>query len=129
MKDNQEKFYITTAIPYVNASPHIGFALELVQTDVIARYHRQSGDSVFFLTGADENSLKNVQAAEKEGLTTKKLVDRNTKRFIELARVLNVSNDDFIRTTEKKHFAGSQKLWSACRPDDIYKKKYKGLYC
>ena len=124
-----KKFYITTAIPYVNASPHIGMALEYVQTDVVARYHRQIGDEVFFLTGADENSLKNVQAAEKEGISTKELVDKNTKRFIEATKALNVSNDDFIRTTSKNHFAGAQKLWSACKKEDIYKKKYKGLYC
>ena len=124
-----KKFYITTAIPYVNGDPHIGHALEFVQTDVVARYHRQAGDDVFFLTGADENSLKNVQAAEKEGISTKKLVDRNTKKFIDLAKILNISNDDFIRTVDKKHFAGAQKLWSACKPEDIYKKKYKGLYC
>jgi len=124
-----KKFYITTAIPYVNASPHIGMALEYVQTDAIARYHRQKGDDVFFLTGADENSLKNVQAAEIEGITTKELVDKNTKKFIEATKILNVSNDDFIRTTSKKHFFGAQKLWSACKKEDIYKKKYKGLYC
>jgi methionyl-tRNA synthetase len=124
-----KKFYITTAIPYVNASPHIGFALELVQTDVVARYHCQLGEEVFFLTGADENSLKNVQAAEEEDISTKELVDRNTQKFIELGQVLNISNDDFIRTISKKHFAGSQKLWSACKKEDIYKKEYKGLYC
>jgi len=124
-----KKFYITTAIPYVNANPHIGMALEYVQTDVVARYHRQRGDEVFFLTGADENSLKNVQAAEKEGISTKALVDKNTKKFIEVAKALNISNDDFIRTTSKKHFTGAQKLWSACKKEDIYKKKYKGLYC
>jgi len=124
-----KKFYITTAIPYVNASPHIGFALELLQTDAVARYHRQLGEQVYFLTGADENSLKNVQAAEKEGLAVKDLVDRNTQKFIELADRLNVSNDDFIRTTESKHFAGCQKLWQACKPEDIYKKQYRGKYC
>ncbi|MFA6254429.1 MAG: methionine--tRNA ligase [Patescibacteria group bacterium] len=124
-----KKFYITTAIPYVNASPHIGMALEYVQTDVVARYHRQKGDDVFFLTGADENSLKNVQAAEKEGISTKELVDKNTKRFIEATKILNITNDDFIRTTAKKHFAGSQKLWLACKKEDIYQKKYRGLYC
>ncbi len=124
-----KKFYITTAIPYVNASPHIGFALELVQADAVARYHRLIGDDVYFLNGADENSLKNVQAAEKEGISTKDLVNRNTKKFIELGKVLNISNDDFIRTTEKKHFKGAQKLWLACRKQDIYKKKYRGLYC
>jgi len=129
MTKKNQKFYITTAIPYVNASPHIGFALELVQTDVVARYYRQKGREVFFLTGSDENSLKNVQAAEKEGIKTNELVDRNTKKFIELTKVFNISNDDFVRTTETKHFKCAQKLWSACRPEDIYKKKYKGLYC
>ncbi|OGY44778.1 MAG: methionine--tRNA ligase [Candidatus Buchananbacteria bacterium RIFCSPHIGHO2_01_FULL_39_14] len=124
-----KKFYITTAIPYVNAAPHIGFALELIQTDAVARYHRQKGDEVFFLTGTDENSLKNVLAAEKEGLTVQKFVDRNTKRFIELGKVLNISNNDFIQTTAKKHFIGCQKLWQATKSKDIYKKKYKGLYC
>ncbi len=104
-------------------------ALEYVQADVVARYHRQKGDEVFFLTGADENSLKNVQAAEKEGISTKELVDKNTKRFIEATKVLNITNDDFIWTTAKKHFAGAQKLWLACKKEDIYKKKYKGLYC
>jgi methionyl-tRNA synthetase len=123
------KFYITTAIPYVNASPHIGFALELVQTDALARYQRQQGSDVFFLTGTDENSLKNVQAAEKAGLPIKELVDQNTKKFIDLAKALDISNDDFIRTTDPKHFAGCQKLWLACKKEDIYKKKYKGLYC
>ena len=123
------KFYITTAIPYVNAAPHIGFALELVQADVVARHHRQIGEKVFFLTGADENSLKNVQAAEKEGLEIQELVDKNTKKFIDLAEVLNISNDYFIRTTSRKHFSGAQKLWLATKVKDIYKKKYRGLYC
>ena len=125
----KKKFYITTAIPYVNASPHIGFALELVQTDAVARYRRQIGDDVFFLTGADENSLKNVQAAEKLGIKTQQLVDQNTKKFTALTTALNISNDDFIRTTAPKHFKGAQKLWSACKKEDIYTKKYKGLYC
>jgi len=125
----QKKFYITTAIPYVNAEPHIGFALELIQTDAVARYHRQNGNDVFFLTGTDENSLKNVQAAEKAGMETPAFVEKNTQRFIELAETLNVSNDDFIRTTSKKHFDGAQKLWSACKKEDIYKKRYSGLYC
>ncbi|OGY46909.1 MAG: methionine--tRNA ligase [Candidatus Buchananbacteria bacterium RIFCSPHIGHO2_01_FULL_47_11b] len=125
----KKKFYITTAIPYVNASPHIGFALELVQADAVARYRRGVGDTVYFLTGADENSLKNVQAAEKTGLPTSKFVDQNTKRFVELSEILNISNDAFIRTTEPRHHRGAQKLWSGCKPTDIYKKKYQGLYC
>lgn len=124
-----KKFYITTAIPYVNASPHIGFALELVQTDAVARYYRQKGVDTYFLTGTDDNSLKNVQAAEKEGISTEELVERNSQRFIELTEVLNASNDDFIKTASEDHFAGAQKLWSSCKEEDIYKKKYKGLYC
>jgi methionyl-tRNA synthetase len=123
------KFYITTAIPYVNAKPHIGFALELVQTDVLARYHKLVGDDVYFLTGSDENSLKNVQAACKEGVSTKVLVDKYSKEFKDLKKLLNLTNNDFIRTSEKRHFSGAEKLWQSCKKEDIYKKKYKGLYC
>ena len=123
-----KKFYLTTAIPYVNALPHLGFALELVQADAIARYHRFKGDDVFFLTGSDENSLKNVRAAEKEGIETKELVERNAKIFYGLKDVLNLSFNDFIRTTEERHIKGAQKLWLACQKD-IYKKNYAGLYC
>src|SRR3989344_4731189 len=123
------KFYTTTSIPYVNAKPHIGHAMEFVQTDVLARYHRLKKDDTFFLTGADENSLKNVQAAEAKKMPVREFIDKSTKIFIDLTRALNISNDDFIRTTEKKHFAGAQKLWSLCKKEDIYKKKYKGLYC
>ena len=123
-----KKYYISASLPYVNSSPHAGFALEIIQTDVIARYHRVLGDDVFFLTGTDENSLKNVQAAEREGISVKELVDRNSKRFYELKNILNLSFDDFIRTTEKRHIRGAQKLWLACKKD-IYKKFYKGLYC
>ncbi|MFA6459841.1 MAG: methionine--tRNA ligase [Patescibacteria group bacterium] len=124
-----KKFYITTAIPYVNARPHIGFALEAVQADALARYHRTLGEDVFFLTGTDENSLKNVQAAEKEGISAQELCDRNAKVFLELKNALNLSFDSFIRTTEERHFSGAQKLWSGCQPQDIYKKKYQGFYC
>jgi len=124
----KKKFYITTAIYYVNANPHLGHALEKVQTDVIARYHRLLGEDVFFLTGTDENSLKNVQAAKKENMPIKKLVDRNTRKFKDLKKALNLSFDDFIHTTEERHKKGVQKLWLACQKD-IFKKKYKGLYC
>ena len=127
--ENKNKFYITTAIPYVNAAPHIGFALEAVQTDALARYHRALGDDTHFLTGTDENALKNVQAAEKAGKDTKEFVDENSTRFEDLKAVLNLSFDDFIRTTEERHVKGAQKFWKACDPDDIYKKTYKGLYC
>jgi methionyl-tRNA synthetase len=123
-----KKLYLSTALPYVNLPGHLGHALEFVQADVIARYHRFLGEEVFFLSGADENSLKNVQAAEKEGILVKKLVDRNAKKFFEFKKILNLSFDDFIRTTEKRHIKGAQKLWLICQKD-IYKKKYKGLYC
>jgi len=125
----KKKFYVTTAIPYVNAKPHIGFALELVQADVLARYSRLENNDVYFLTGSDENSLKNVQAAVKEGVKTKKLVDKYAEDFKNLKQTLNLSFDDFIRTSEKRHFIGAQKLWSSCNKEDVYKKKYKGLYC
>ncbi len=123
-----KKLYLSTALPYVNYAPHAGFALEIIQADVIARYHRLIGEDVFFLTGTDENSLKNVQAAREEGIPVRKLVDRNAKKFYELKKVLNLSFDDFIRTTEQRHIKGAQKLWLACKKD-IFKKSYRGLYC
>ncbi len=125
----KKRFYITTAIPYVNAKPHIGFALEIVQADAVARARRQAGDEVFFLTGTDENSLKNVQAAARQGISIQELCDNNSRIFKDLKTALNLSFDQFIRTTEERHVKGAQKLWSSCRPEDIYKKKYKGFYC
>lgn len=123
--------FLTTAIPYVNASPHIGFALELIQTDAMARYYRYKlGDSsVRSLTGSDENSLKNVQAAETAGEDVSTFVERHADEFKSLGQLLNLSFDDFIRTREERHMLGAQKLWSACNPEDIYKKSYTGLYC
>jgi methionyl-tRNA synthetase len=124
-------WYVTTAIPYVNARPHIGFALEIVLTDALARYHRLIGDDVRFLTGTDENSLKNVQAAEREGIPTQELVDRNAEQYAALREPLELSFDDFIRTSEEpRHLEGVRKLWEACaRSGDIYKRTYRGLYC
>ncbi|MFA5381565.1 MAG: methionine--tRNA ligase [Candidatus Micrarchaeia archaeon] len=126
-----KKFYITTAIPFVNATPHLGHVLEYVQTDVIARYHRLLNEDVFFLTGTDENSLKNVQAAEKKGISTQELCDKNTAVFIEVCKKYNISYNNFIRTSNKeKHFPGVKKLWElSYKNEDIYKKKYRGLYC
>jgi methionyl-tRNA synthetase len=131
---NENKgFYITSAIPYVNASPHIGFALELVQTDVIARYHRIKGERTLLLTGADENSLKNVKAAEKLKISTQELVNRNAAEFKEVANKLNVSFDRFIKSSvvaKDTHWPGVEKLWElADKNGDIYKKIYEGLYC
>lgn len=126
-----DTYYITTSIPYVNAKPHMGFALEIVQTDALARYHRLRGDDVWFLTGTDENSLSNIQAAVKEGIPTKQLVDRNAPYFRALKEHLHLSFDDFIRTAdEKRHLDGARKLWEACDANgDIYRKDYEGLYC
>lgn len=123
------KFYITNAIPYVNAKPHIGHAEEFIYTDVIARYHRLLGEEVASLCGADENALKNVQAAEKEGISVEQLVDKNQQLFQDLFKKLNVQFDVFQRGSNKKtHFPSSQKLWELCSKD-IYKKEYEGLYC
>lgn len=122
-------FFITTAIDYVNAAPHVGHAVEKVLTDCVARYHRLAGDETYFLTGSDENSLKNVQAAEKAGRPTEEFVAENAEAFKALAQSLDLSFDQFIRTTEERHFAGAQKMWSAFKPADLYKKAYKGLYC
>lgn len=125
------RFYITTAIPYVNAAPHIGFGLELIQTDFFARYWREKlGTSqVRALTGTDENSLKNVRAAEDADQEVALYVAEKAQEFKNLQSTLNLSFDDFIRTREERHLSGAQKLWSACKPEDIYQKKYQGLYC
>lgn len=128
---SKNKFYITTSIAYTNAPPHIGFALELVQADVIARYQRLLGKDIFFLTGTDEHGLKIARAAERAGKTPEEFTDILSGRFKELTKVLNISNNDFIRTTDKKrHWPIVQKIWEQLeRNGDIYKKKYKGLYC
>ncbi|GAC1320508.1 MAG: methionine--tRNA ligase [Chloroflexota bacterium] len=126
-----DRFYITTAIPYVNSKPHIGFALEIVQTDAFARYHRLRGDDTYFLTGTDDNSLTNVLAAEQEGIPTQELVNRNAQLFDALRLHLDLSFDQFIRTSvDERHAAGAQKLWQAVADaGDIYKQHYSGLYC
>ena len=128
----EKKFYITTAIDYVNApTPHVGHALEKVQADVLARYHRSLGEDVFFLTGTDENAQKNILAAEKAGVPAKQFIDQNVNAFKKMIKLLNISNNDFIRTTDqKKHWPGAIKLWTECNnAGDIYKKDYEGLYC
>ena len=124
-------FYITTAIPYVNAAPHLGHVLEFVQTDAIARYQALRGKEVALVTGADENSLKNVQAAEKQGITVEELCRRNSAIFDAMARKTGLSFTSFQRTSDKeKHWPGVQKIWALCdKRGDIYKKKYRGLYC
>ncbi len=131
--DNKKGFYITTSIPYVNAPPHVGFALEIVQADIVARYHRLKGENVFFLTGADENSLKNVKAAEKLGISTEQLVERNSAAFMDLASSINASCNKFSRSSiiaKDEHWPGVWRIWELiAKSDDVYKKNYVGLYC
>lgn len=123
------KFYITTAIDYTNGPPHIGHALEKVQADVLARYRRLKGDDVFFLTGTDDNALKNVLSAEEAGVPVREFVARNAEKFRALKDPLALSFDDFISTTEERHARGAQKFWEACKKEDIEPRTYRGLYC
>lgn len=123
------KFYITTTIPYVNAAPHIGHAQEFAEADAYARYRKARGDEVYFLSGSDENAIKNVEAAEKAGIPVGELVAKNSEAFKNLLSALGASNDQFIRTTEERHVKGVQALWRAAKKEDIYKKTYRGLYC
>lgn len=123
--------YLTTAIPYVNSKPHLGFAMELVQSDVMARHWRHRGDEVRFLTGTDDNSLKNAIAAEAEGIPTSELVERNAAAFYDLRGPLQISFDDFIRTSaDPRHKIGVDRLWHATdAAGDLYRKDFQGLYC
>jgi methionyl-tRNA synthetase len=128
---NPARLYISTTIPYVNAKAHLGHALELVQADVLARHHRLVGDQVRFQTGTDDNSLKNVLAAQAEGLAVRDLVDRNSRAFAALRDPLGLSFDDFLATSsDPRHLPGVEHLWRACvASGDLYTKQYEGLYC
>ncbi|HXT94148.1 MAG TPA: methionine--tRNA ligase [Trebonia sp.] len=123
--------YITTTIPYVNARPHLGFALELVQADVLARYRRGAGEQVRFQAGTDDNALKNVLAAEAAGVPVQEFVDANAAAFTGLAQPLHLSVDDLIRTSsDPRHAAGVERLWRAVAArGDLYRRHYEGLYC
>jgi methionyl-tRNA synthetase len=121
---------VTTAIPYTNADPHIGFALELLYTDILARYNKLLGKDVFFLTGTDEHGQKMFRTAKESGKNVEEFAAEKSAKFQNLADVWNISNNDFIRTTEKRHITRAQKFWQTCFENgDIYKKTYKGLYC
>jgi methionyl-tRNA synthetase len=122
---------ITTAIPFVNAAPHLGFALELVQADVLARHARLRGWEVRFQTGTDENSAKNLAAADAAGVSPRRLVDANAAAYAALRQPLQLSFDDFIRTSDDpRHRPGVERLWRACADaGDLYRKAYEGLYC
>jgi len=122
-------YYLTTAISYPNGVPHIGHAYEIIATDVIARFKRLDGYDVYFLTGTDEHGIKMLQTARNEGLSPRELADRNTERFKEMAEALNCSHDDFIRTTEERHYRSSQMIWTRMADaGDIYKDRYSGWY-
>lgn len=127
----EKKFYITTSIPYVNAPGHLGHALEFVQTDVIARFHRSKGENVFFLTGVDEHGAKIAKAAQQQGIEPQAFVDGVAQRFQALVKALHTSQNDFIRTTDQeRHWPSVEIVWRKLREKgDLYEKEYEGLYC
>jgi methionyl-tRNA synthetase len=125
-----DKYYVTTPIFYVNDKPHLGHFYTCLLADVLARHHRMRGEKVLFLTGTDEHGAKVAQAAAKADKDPQSFTDEVSARFRLLADTLNISNDDFIRTTEPRHIRAAQELWSrAAASGKIYKKKYSGLYC
>ncbi len=129
MSDKKPR-YITTTLPYVNAEPHIGFGYELVVADTLARYWRLLGHDVFFTTGTDEHGQKIAEKADSEGIPRQEYVDTYAAKFADLKGALNISNDNFIRTTDASHKVAAQAIWNKCvEKGDIYKKTYKGLYC
>lgn len=124
------RFYITTPIYYVNDAPHVGTAYTTVNADALARWHRMVGDETKFLTGTDEHGQKMAEAAAKNGFSPKEWTDRTAARFVETWKLLNISYDDFIRTTESRHYLTVQTFLSAIYENGfIYKDVYKGLYC
>lgn len=131
MNSSEKKsFYVTTTLPYVNAKPHIGFAKEIVQADVWARFHRQLGGEVFFNTGTDEHGLKIHQKAQEAGMEVQKYCDSIVPEFDKLKEALNLSYDNFVRTTDDQHIKAVQSFWALCeKKGDIYKKNYRVKYC
>lgn len=127
----KEKVLITTPIYYVNDVPHIGHTYTTVAADVLARWHRLKGDDVFFLTGLDENSGKTVRAAKRQGMKDiQKYANSMAEKWRKVWKTLNISNDDFIRTTEERHRENVKKIFTLIfKKGDIYKGKYEGLYC
>ncbi len=130
-KKFKEKVLITTPIYYVNDIPHVGHTYTTVAADVLARWYRLKGNDVLFLTGLDENSIKTVQAAKGLGIKDiKKYADSMAEKWKKAWRFLNISNDDFIRTTEERHKESVRRFFMLVyKKGDIYKGKYKGLYC
>jgi len=129
MSDNK-KFYITTTLPYINAEPHIGFAAEIIRADVIARFKRLLGQEVFFNTGTDEHGLKIFRKAQEANMDTQNYCDSLAVKFKDLKQLLNLSYDNFIRTTDEHHMKAAQEFWNRClAKGDIYKKNYQVKYC
>ncbi|MDP3988821.1 MAG: methionine--tRNA ligase [bacterium] len=128
--EHKDTVYITTTLPYVNARPHIGFALELVQADALARYFRHTGKKVFFNFGTDEHGLKVYRTAHTAGVDPQTYVDGLAEHYKRLAEVLSISEHNFIRTTDKHHKMAAQEFWKRCEASgDIYKKQYTVKYC
>ena len=124
------KYYVTTTLPYVNADPHIGFAMEIIRADVLARTHRLMGDDVFFNTGTDEHGQKIYQKAIESGKTPQGYCNEYAERFMKLKGILNLSYNSFIRTTDEHHLSAAQEFWKRCEAaGDIYKKMYSVKYC
>lgn len=121
------KFYVTTSIPYVNAEPHVGHAMEFMLADVLARYQRSQGRDVVFATGTDEHGGKILQAAKAAGVTPKQHTDQLSQNFVKLCKDLDISYDRFIRTTDRVHMAGAKAIWQKLKPY-IYKGEYTGMY-
>ncbi len=125
-----EKYYLTTTTPYVNSDPHIGFALEIVHADCIARYQQLLGKEVVFNTGTDEHGLKILRKAEELGINPQEYVDSFAPKFEALKPLLNLSYTNFIRTTNSGHKQAAQEFWKKCMENgDIYKKLYEIKYC
>lgn len=123
-------YYITTTLPYTNSDPHLGFAMEIIRADIMARYHRSLGQEVFFNTGTDEHGIKIYQAAEKAGLGVQEYVDQQSAKVRALKEQLNLSFDNFIRTTDRQHIDAATEFWKiSVANGDIYKKNYKSKYC
>lgn len=124
------KVSLTTTLPYVNSDPHIGFALEIIQADIVARWYAQQGYDVFFNTGTDEHGVKIFRKAQEEGKEVQAYVDEYAAKFDNLKKSLNLSYNSFIRTTDPKHIAAAQEFWKRClAKGDIYKKQYSIKYC
>jgi methionyl-tRNA synthetase len=126
-----QKLYITSSLPYVNAAPHAGFAMEIIEADTIARFFRQRGVKTRFQTGTDEHGLKIQKTAAAQNLTPTEICATNSDKFYKLKNLLNLSFDDFIRTSDNdRHFPGAQKMWQALKiAGKLEKRQYQGIYC